>query len=176
MSVPTVREQSVRHGAHLVLYDGVCGLCNRLNQFVLAHDKSATFDFAALQSPLGQAILRHFGKEPDDLNTFYLVSNYHSASPKLLSRSSASLAVLENLGPPWRWLQVLKVLPQALLDWGYDLIARHRYGLFGQAESCILPASEYRHRFIDQDSRAEQLVHLFDGGLSPQPQIPIRNA
>lgn len=167
MAVPAVQEQSGQHGEHLILYDGVCGLCNRLNQFVLARDKGAIFDFAAIQSPLGRAILLHFGKEPDHLNTFYLVSNYRSSEARLLSRSGAALAVLENLGSPWRWLRVMKVLPQALPDWGYDLIARHRYGWFGQTESCILPASAVRHRFIDHDSRSEQLIQLFSGRVSP---------
>ena len=163
MTTPAMQGQSRQHGEHLILYDGVCGLCNRLNRFVLSHDKSAFFDFAALQSLVGRAVLRHFGKEPDDLNTFYLVSDYRGVSPKLLSKSHATLAVLEPLDPPWRWLAVLKVFPKVLLDSCYDLIARHRYGLFGQAGSCALPSSEYRHRFIDHGSQSEELLKFFSG-------------
>ena len=136
-------------GEHLVLYDGVCALCNRLNNFVLPRDSRGVFDFASLQSAVGRSALQRFGRNPDDLNTFYLVTNYRSESPALLSKASAALFVMKKLGDPWRWLGLFGIFPNALLDRAYDLTARYRYRLFGRYESCLMPSAEYRKRFID---------------------------
>jgi predicted DCC family thiol-disulfide oxidoreductase YuxK len=136
-------------GEHLVLYDGVCGLCNRLNNFVLPRDNRGVFDFASIQGVVGRSTLQRFGKNADDLNTFYLVTNYRSESPVLLSKASAALFVMEKLGAPWRWLGLFGVLPSALLDRVYDLMSRYRYRLFGRYESCLMPSAEYKKRFID---------------------------
>jgi predicted DCC family thiol-disulfide oxidoreductase YuxK len=136
-------------GEHLVLYDGVCGLCNRLNNFVLPRDNLGVFDFASLQSAVGRSALRRFGRNPEDLNTFYLVTNYRSESPALLSKACAALFVMKKLGTPWRWLGLFGVFPTALLDRVYDLTARYRYRLFGRCESCLMPSAEYKKRFID---------------------------
>lgn len=133
----------------MVLYDGVCGLCNRLNNFVLPRDTQAVFDFASLQSAVGRSTLAGFGRNPEDLNTFYLVTNYRSESPALLSKASAALFVMKKLGDPWRWLGLFGIFPNALLDRAYDLTARYRYRFFGRYESCLMPSAEYRKRFID---------------------------
>jgi predicted DCC family thiol-disulfide oxidoreductase YuxK len=136
-------------GRHLVLYDGVCGFCNRMNQFVLARDARGVFDFASLQSATGHRIVERFGRNAADLDTFYVVENYRSAAPSLLSKSSAALFVLSAIGGAWRWLAVAGVLPAALRNAAYDFVARRRYRLFGRSETCILPAPEHRARFID---------------------------
>jgi predicted DCC family thiol-disulfide oxidoreductase YuxK len=134
---------------HLLLYDGVCGLCNRLNAFVLRRDRRGAFAFASLQSATAKALLRSFDKPTEDLTTFYVVANYRSDSPAILAKSRAALFVLRTLGGLWRWIAFVGVLPTPLLDFGYDTIARYRYRLFGQYEACILPAPEHRRRFID---------------------------
>jgi predicted DCC family thiol-disulfide oxidoreductase YuxK len=149
MSVSAWQTSISPRGEHLVLYDGVCGLCNRLNNFVLPRDTRAVFDFASLQSAVGRSVLQRFGRNPEDLNTFYLVTNYRSESPALLSKAGAALFVMNKLGDPWRWFGLLGVFPSALLDRAYDLIARYRYRLFGRYERCLMPSAEYRKRFID---------------------------
>jgi predicted DCC family thiol-disulfide oxidoreductase YuxK len=136
-------------GEHLILYDGVCGLCNRVNQFVLPRDKRAIFDFASLQSATGQSFLQRLGRRTDAFDTFYLVTNYRSDSPALLFKARAALFVLNALGGIWRWTQVFGILPTALLNIGYDLIARNRYRLFGRYEACLMPRAEFKQRFID---------------------------
>jgi predicted DCC family thiol-disulfide oxidoreductase YuxK len=136
-------------GRHLVLYDGVCGLCNRLNQFVLPRDTGGVFDFASLQSRVGREVLTRFDRNPDELNTLYVVVDYRGGAPRLLSKARAALFVLKALGAPWRWLGVFGVLPGAVLDRAYDLVARNRYRLFGRYERCLMPAAEYKERFID---------------------------
>jgi len=144
-----VQASSSAGGQNLILYDGVCGLCNRLNQFVLPRDSRAAFDFASIQSGAGRQLLTRFDRNPDDLTTFYVVADYRAPGPALLSKARAALFVMKTLGAPWSWLGVFGVLPNALLDAAYDLIARNRYRLFGRNESCLMPEARYKHRFID---------------------------
>jgi len=136
-------------GSHLILYDGVCGLCNRLNAFVLKHDRKAHFRFASLQSAKVQSLLRQYCRNPDDLDTFYVIANYDSGSSLLFERARAGLFVLKTLGGPWRWAGILGVLPDSLLNLGYDCLARSRYRIFGKYEQCMLPSAADRERFID---------------------------
>lgn len=138
-------------GRHLLLYDGVCGLCDWLVQAVLAHDEGAVFDFAPLQSRVAGDLLAGFGADSGPLDTVYVVVDYRTA-PALLSRGRAALYVLAALGWPWKAAGALRVLPASLLDWGYDLVARHRYRLFGKYDQCLLPRAEHRARFIDMQA------------------------
>ena len=136
-------------GEHLILYDGVCGLCNRLNRFVLRRDTRAVFAFASLQSPTARSILPRLGGNAESLDTVYVVVNYRSESPVLLSKSGAASFVMKTLGigGPLSWAS--RVLPEGLLNFGYDLIARNRYRVFGKSETCIMPRAEFKKRFID---------------------------
>jgi predicted DCC family thiol-disulfide oxidoreductase YuxK len=140
---------AVTTGDHLLLYDGVCGLCNRLNQFVLPRDRAGVFAFASLQSEAGRSALARFGKSAVDMSTFYVVTNYRSEGAVLLSKAAAALFLMKMLGAPWRWLGLLKVLPDVLLNGAYDVIARNRYRLFGRSETCPVPTQAYRQRFLD---------------------------
>ena len=134
---------------HLLLYDGVCGLCNWLVQLVLARDRDGQFHFAALQSTQARDALAAFGHRPDTLDTVYVVEAYRSASPRLLSHGRAALFVFARLGGAWRAMSALRLLPAPVLDWGYRLVARHRYRLFGRLDQCLLPHAAVRQRFID---------------------------
>jgi predicted DCC family thiol-disulfide oxidoreductase YuxK len=134
---------------HLLLYDGVCGLCNGTVQFVLPRDKSQAFDLAPLQSATGREWMQRFGRNPDELDTFAVVTNYASASPALLTKARAALFVASSIGFPWRVLTAARIVPTFVLNSMYDFVARRRYGWFGQSEVCMLPPPEYRARFID---------------------------
>jgi predicted DCC family thiol-disulfide oxidoreductase YuxK len=139
----------------IILYDGVCGLCNRLNQFVLRHDHEGIFRFASLQSPLAAHILARHGANPQDLDTVYVVLNHDltkeaQADERLLPRSDAVIYVLKRLGGIWRILGLyLQLVPRFLRDWEYRVIARKRYRAFGRFETCPLPSAETRDRFLD---------------------------
>lgn len=136
-------------GSHLILYDGVCGLCNGMNAFVLRHDRKAHFRFASLQSIRGQSLLRQYGRNLHDLDTFYVVTDYDTGSALMIDRARAGLFVLKALGSPWSWAGILGVLPDSLLNAVYNGIARNRYRLFGKYEQCMLPSAEHRERFLD---------------------------
>lgn len=134
----------------ILLYDGVCGLCNRFVQFILNHDYKDRFRFAALQSNFARTILKRHGLNPDVLDTIYLVFDYGLPSEWLLSRNEAATAVLRELGGFWRFLAtVLDLLPQRLRDWRYNLVARNRYRIFGKYETCPLPKENDRHKFLN---------------------------
>jgi len=136
-------------GQHLLLYDGVCGLCDRLVQFVLAYDRGGAFRFAQLQGATGRAIVERAGANPDDLTTFYVVRDYGTPRARTLVKGRAAIFVARALGWPWKAVALFGVLPTAVLDWGYDVVARYRYRIFGRFDQCAIPRPEQRRRFVD---------------------------
>ena len=136
-------------GTALILYDGVCGLCNRGVRFVLKRDRKGVFRFVALQSAASKKILARHGIEPDTLDTFYVVPDFGMAGERTLSRSAAALYIAARLGGVWKAAAVFRILPSWLRDLAYDVIARHRYGVFGRYDTCPLPEVRYQGRFID---------------------------
>jgi predicted DCC family thiol-disulfide oxidoreductase YuxK len=136
-------------GQQLLLYDGVCGLCDRLVQFVLAHDRAGTFRFAQLQGETGRAIVARAGANPDDLTTFYVVRDYGTPRARTLVKGRAALHVARVLGWPWKVVALAGVLPTPVLDWGYNLVARYRYRVFGRLDQCAIPRPDQRARFVD---------------------------
>ena len=150
MVVQAAQSAAAAGETHLVLYDGVCALCNGLVQFLLARDRRGVFRFASLQSPTGRAIVTRYGGNPEDLTSFYVVKNYQTASARALTRSRAALFVMNEIGWPWKLARVVEVLPTAILNRGYDLIAGSRYRVFGRYDHCLAPQPEFRDRFVDR--------------------------
>lgn len=136
-------------GAHIFLYDGVCGLCNKFVQFILPKDNAGKFQFASLQSDFGSELLKRFGINSSDLNTFYLVTDYDLPTQKVLSKSDGALFVLHELGGVWSAVSLARFLPRLLRNWGYDLVAENRYKIFGKKDACQLPSPENKDRFIE---------------------------
>jgi predicted DCC family thiol-disulfide oxidoreductase YuxK len=133
----------------VLLYDGVCGLCNGLVRFVLARDRARRFRFAPLQGEAAREMLRKWGRTPDALDTFYLVRDPGTANESVSSRGRAALLLFEEIGGAWRALaRLLGVLPSSFLDFLYDAIARRRYRWFGKYDSCPLPPAKDRDRFL----------------------------
>jgi predicted DCC family thiol-disulfide oxidoreductase YuxK len=133
----------------VVLYDGVCGLCNRLVQFLLKRDKHDRFRFASLQSELSQRVLTRHGLDPHDLDTVCVVQNYDRPNEILLTRSTAILFVVSELGGIWGLAGIGRVLPRGFRDAVYKFVARNRYSVFGKSESCMLPEPQHRAKFLD---------------------------
>jgi predicted DCC family thiol-disulfide oxidoreductase YuxK len=129
---------------HILFYDGVCGLCDRLVQLVLRRDRRQQFRFAALQSALAAETLGRFGKPLDVLDTIYVVTE----DGRLLQKGRAILFVMGALGMPWSMAQLFAPLPTRVLDWLYDRVARNRYRLFGKRDACRLPTAAEKLRFL----------------------------
>jgi predicted DCC family thiol-disulfide oxidoreductase YuxK len=134
----------------IILYDGVCGLCNRLVQFLIKRDKREGLRFASLQSDFAAKVLRRHGIDPTDLDTFHLVVNYEQPDERVLNRSDAILRAWSELGGFWKTLaSIAQIIPRALRDLLYRFVARNRYQVFGKYETCMLPDPDQRSRFID---------------------------
>lgn len=134
----------------IVLYDGVCGLCNRLVQFVLKNDRNDVFRFASLQSKLAEQILVRHRLRSESLETVYVVLDYGLAEERLLSRLRAVVYVLQQLGGPLTYVSaILRVLPTPVQNFLYGLVARNRYRVFGRYETCPLPDGDTRSKFLD---------------------------
>ncbi len=128
----------------ILLFDGVCNLCNGIVQFVIKHDPNAKFKFASLQSEAGQTLLKKFGLKTNDFDTFVLVRG-----ETYFVKSSAVLRVLNELGGVWKLFYAFIILPAPLRDLFYNAIAGSRYKLFGRRENCMLPSPELKQRFLD---------------------------
>ena len=134
----------------VLLYDGVCGLCNRLVQFTLRYDQRDTFLFASLQGLTAARILERHGQSRSDLDTFYVITDFDQPGELLRARSDAALFVLGELGGGWRMMAMIgRVLPRVLRDAAYKLVARNRYRVFGKFDTCPLPDPKHRHKFLD---------------------------
>lgn len=133
----------------VLLYDGVCGLCNRTVRFTLRRDHGGLFRFAPLQGRFAREALARHGRNADDLDSVYVLVDFGRATERLLARADAILYVLGALGGIWRLSAVGYLVPRAARDWAYDRIARRRYRWFGRYESCPLPAAAERKRFVD---------------------------
>ena len=133
----------------ILLYDGICGLCNRLVQFLLKRDTNDRLRFASLQSEIAKKLLRPYGADPQDLDTVYVVKDHGRAEETLLARSDAVLYLLEELGGVWKLAVVGRLLPRPLRDAIYKFVARNRYSVFGKYESCLLPEPKQRAKFLD---------------------------
>ncbi len=130
----------------VILFDGVCKLCNGSTQFILKHDKKAIFKLCSVQSVAGQDILNWFEMPTDSFETMLLVEG-----DKSYIKSEAVLNIVSHLPKPWSFLKVFRIIPRCLRDWLYDQVARNRYRLFGRYDSCVLPSKTNINRFIGDE-------------------------
>lgn len=128
----------------ILLFDGVCNLCNRAVDFLIEADPDAYFRLGALQSAAARPYLQAFGVDPGAMSTVVLIED-----GQLYTRSTAVLRVLRRLEAPWSFLWVLIVVPRPLRDWLYDRVAESRYQWFGQRENCRTPTLDVRVRFLE---------------------------
>ncbi len=128
----------------VILFDGVCNLCNGSVQFIIQHDPPANFRFASLQSDTAKQLLLEHGLNPQHLDSIVLIEGASS-----FTKSDAVLRVVRHLSGLWPVLTVLRVIPRVVRNWAYDVIARNRYRWFGQQNSCMLPSRELLGRFLE---------------------------
>ena len=138
-------ESSVNTGLKypVLLFDGVCNLCNGSVQWILKRDHAGQFRFAALQSETGQQFLARFGMAQEDFDTVVLVDG-----DRIYNRSDAALEILRRLGMPWSLLAWLRWIPRPVRNAVYDWVARNRYRWFGRQQECLLPRPEWKGRFL----------------------------
>lgn len=127
----------------IVLYDGVCGLCDRSVQWLLAHDRDGRLQFAALQGDTAAGLRGRFPELPNDLSTMGLVDG-----DRLYLRSRAILQICSVLPAPWSWGAVFRVLPVGLTDLFYRMVAGSRYRIWGSLDACRIPDEHEAARFL----------------------------
>ncbi len=128
----------------LILFDGVCVMCSRFVAFVIKRDPQARFRFVAAQTPLGQSLLSRLGLSTTDFESNVLIED-----GRAWFKSGAFFAILRHLPRPWSWLAILRLVPLALTDRVYNIIADNRYRLFGRRDSCLVPTPDIRRRFLE---------------------------
>jgi len=137
--------------SNIILFDGVCNLCNGFVQFVIKRDKKMVFRFASLQSESGQKILKPYLNTPQrqknqSLNE--LTSVVYIKNSKLFSHSEAVILIVSELGGAWKWSKLLFVFPAFFRDFVYTVVAQNRYRIFGKQDECLLPQPELKDRFL----------------------------
>ncbi|MBS1508813.1 MAG: DUF393 domain-containing protein [Bacteroidetes bacterium] len=128
----------------IILFDGVCNLCNASVQFILKRDKHRVFKFASLQSEFAEKLLIKLGY-PDRPDTIVLIDG-----DKIFVRSDATLTIARHLSGLWPACYILKVIPRFLRDFVYRIVAKNRYRWFGKSDHCLMPSSAFLDRFILQ--------------------------
>jgi len=129
---------------YILLFDGVCNLCNSIVKFTIKRDPKGKFKFASLQSESGQAMLNKFGLPTDDFDSFVFIRH-----DKYFLKSSAGLHVLYELGGVWKLFYVFIILPRPLRDFIYNIIAKKRYSVFGKRDTCMVPTQDIKQRFLE---------------------------
>lgn len=127
----------------IILFDGVCNLCNSSVNFIIDHDKNNIFKFASLQSDAGQKLLNKFGLDTKDFDSIVLVEN-----DEHYTRSGAVLRIVKSFPGFWKLLYAFIILPSPLRDFLYDMIADNRYKWFGKKDSCRIPTPELKEKFL----------------------------
>lgn len=131
----------------LVLYDGLCGMCDQTVQWLLDKDRDRRLHFAPLDGSTAAALRARHPQIPDRCDSI-LVAERVGGAERVYWRSRAVMEVLRYLPRPWSWLALARWLPTFLLDLGYRLVARVRYRIFGRLDACRVPLPEERARFL----------------------------
>jgi predicted DCC family thiol-disulfide oxidoreductase YuxK len=130
-------------GADLILFDGVCNLCNGLVRFIIKRDPAARFKFASLQSEIGHEWLKRFGLTNDAPDSVVLIKD-----EKYYLKSTGVLKILKDLGGIWKVFYIFIIIPRPFRDFVYDMIAKSRYRIFGKQDTCMIPTPELKDRFL----------------------------
>lgn len=133
--------------AKIIFFDGVCNLCNASVNYVIDHDKRKSFAFASLQSPFAMETLKAYGIDNEKLESLVL-----KKGNTVYRKSSAALEIARELDGLWPLLYILRIIPEFVRDFIYDLIAKNRYSWFGKRDSCRIPTPELKERFLDSDN------------------------
>lgn len=128
----------------LILFDGVCNLCNSSVQYVIKHDKKNLFMFTAMQSEIGKQIIKAFNIDTAKTDSILLFT----PGKGIQFKSSAALKIAKHLGFPQNLMSVFFIIPPFIRNWVYDYIAKNRYKWYGKKDACIIPTAELKSRFL----------------------------
>ncbi|PCJ44328.1 MAG: thiol-disulfide oxidoreductase [Moraxellaceae bacterium] len=127
----------------IVVFDGVCNLCEDSVSFIIARDPNAKFKFVSAQSPLGIDLQDRYGIDAIKDETVILIKD-----DKVYTHSDAGLEIAKDLKGSWKYLHYAKVVPKPIRNWVYSTIAENRYKWFGQKNECMIPSQDIKVRFL----------------------------
>ena len=130
----------------LILFDGVCNLCNASVQYVIKHDKKDVFMFAALQSDIGEQIIKEYNIDTSKTDSILL----YSETDGLKTKSSAALHIAKHLGFPINLMAVFFIVPNVIRNVVYDFVAKNRYKWYGKQDACMIPTPALKARFLGE--------------------------
>lgn len=136
--------QNLPKGKKIILFDGVCNLCDASVHYVIKNDKNDLFRFVALQSDLGQAILKHIGINPIHIDSIIL----YEPEVAYYYKSSAALEIAKGLNGIFTLATLFQIVPSGLRDFIYDFVAKNRYKWYGKKEACLVPSPELLAKFL----------------------------
>ncbi|WP_110111918.1 thiol-disulfide oxidoreductase DCC family protein [Bacillus sp. CGMCC 1.16541] len=128
----------------IILFDGVCNLCEHSVQFIIKHDRHALFSFASLQSDIGEQLLEERGLSAQRIQSVVYLTDNH-----VYTSSTAALKIARHLDGGWKWFYFLIIIPKPIRDFFYRFIAKNRYKWFGKKDSCMLPNPQNKKRFLN---------------------------
>ena len=134
----------MEEGKKIILFDGVCNLCNSSVQFVIKRDKKYMFRYTALQSEVGQQMIKERGIDTSQVDSIILIE----PGVAYYTKSDAALEIGQSFGGGWKLLAIFTWLPKPFRDAMYDFVARNRYKWFGKQESCMIPTPELKAKFL----------------------------
>ena len=127
----------------IILFDGICNLCNGAVQFIIRHDPDGKFLFASLQSETGQQLLKQYNLPATDFTSFTLVQD-----DTVYTKSTGALKVAKQIKGAWSCLYIFIIVPKFIRDAVYTWIAQNRYSWFGKKNACVIPTPELKARFL----------------------------
>lgn len=128
---------------NIILFDGLCNLCNGSVNFILKSDKQGKFKFASLQSEIGIELTKKYNIDTNIIDSIVLIKN-----DSVFTKSSAVLEILKDMPIGWRLFRIGIILPKFVRDWLYDIIAKRRYKIFGKKDECPIPPKDVQDRFL----------------------------
>lgn len=138
--------EGVPNNKQVILFDGVCNLCNSSVLFIIKRDKKDLFLFAPLQSSIGKSVIKEYNIDTEIIDSILL---YQPEQNKLFYKSTAALKIAKTLSFPINIIQIFFIIPTVMRDLIYDFIAKNRYRWFGQKDACMIPTPELKAKFLD---------------------------
>jgi len=135
----------LRKDKKIILFDGVCNLCNNAINFIIEHDKKDVFRFASLQSEIGKKLISERGMDPEVIDSIVLID----PGVAYYQKSTAALEISKELSGGYSYLRFFSFLPEVIRDGIYNLIANNRYKWFGKKDACMIPTPALKAKFLD---------------------------
>ncbi|ALM07004.1 thiol-disulfide oxidoreductase [Sediminicola sp. YIK13] len=129
----------------IILFDGVCNLCNGAIQFIIKRDKKDNFRYAPLQSAIGRKFLQERNIDTSEIDSIILIE----PGVAYYTKATAALKIGQNFGGVWTLVQIFEWIPESISNFVYDIIAKNRYKWFGKKEACMIPTPELKAKFLE---------------------------